>query len=118
MLIYDGDCGFCTASAEWLRARLPAHHQVVAYQAVDLAGFGLTEADTEAAAYWVDGLGRLHRGAAAIAAALRACGGAWGAVGRVLGVPPLSWLAAGVYALVAHNRHRLPGGSGSCRLPR
>ena len=82
MLIYDGDCRFCTSSAEWLRARLPADQPIVAYQAVDLGRFGLTEADAAAAAYWVDAEGSLHRGAAAIAAALVVCGGAWGIVGR------------------------------------
>ena len=118
MLIYDGDCRFCTSSAEWLRTRLLADQPIVAYQAVDLGRFGLTEADAAAAAYWVDAEGGLHRGAAAIAAALAACGGAWGIVGRGLALPPLSWLARGVYAVVARNRHRMPGGSASCRLPR
>ena len=118
MLIYDGDCRFCTSSAEWLRARLPADQPIVAYQAVDLGRFGLTEADAAAAAYWFDAESGLHRGSAAIAAALVACGGTWRIVGRGLALPPLSWLARGVYAVVARNRHRMPGGSASCRLPR
>lgn len=118
MMIYDGDCGFCRSSVAWLRARLPDDCRTVAYQSLDLDRFGLTTSDAEAAAYWVDGEGGLHRGAAAIAAGLRACGGAWGVLGRVLEVPPLSWLARGVYAVVARNRRRMPGGSASCDLPR
>jgi len=118
VLIYDGDCGFCTASARWLQARLPGAAAVTPHQAIDLAPVGLTEAETSRAAYWVDETGSTHRGAAAIAAALAACGGTWGIIGRLLAIPPLSWLASGVYAVVARNRHRLPGATDACRLPR
>jgi predicted DCC family thiol-disulfide oxidoreductase YuxK len=41
----------------------------------------------------------------------------WKAVGVVLQVPPISWLAALVYVVVAKNRHRLPGGTPACKLP-
>ena len=118
MLIFDGDCGFCTTSARWLQDRLPEAVAVTPYQAIDLGGVGLTEAQTSSAAYWIDETGTTRRGAAAIAAALTACGGAWGIVGRALALPPLSWLAAGVYAVVARNRHLLPGATDACRLPR
>jgi predicted DCC family thiol-disulfide oxidoreductase YuxK len=41
----------------------------------------------------------------------------WRLVGRLIITPPVSWLAGPVYALIARNRHRLPGASDSCRLP-
>jgi predicted DCC family thiol-disulfide oxidoreductase YuxK len=31
-------------------------------------------------------------------------------------LPPFSWLAEGVYRVVAANRQRLPGGTPACRL--
>jgi hypothetical protein len=31
-------------------------------------------------------------------------------------LPPVSWLAAGVYSLVAANRMRLPGGTPACAV--
>ncbi|MGH9170291.1 MAG: hypothetical protein ACRD0Z_05400, partial [Acidimicrobiales bacterium] len=37
--------------------------------------------------------------------------------GRALSVPPLRWLAAAVYPVVARVRHRLPGGTPACRVP-
>jgi predicted DCC family thiol-disulfide oxidoreductase YuxK len=47
-----------------------------------------------------------------------AAGGAWGLVGRVLLIPPVSWLAALGYELVAHNRSKLPGATDACALPK
>ncbi len=45
-----------------------------------------------------------------------AAGGVWGLIGRLMLVPPVSWLAAAVYAVVARNRHRLPGATDACRV--
>lgn len=117
MLVFDGDCGFCTASARWLEQRGAA---VVAWQTLDLDEYPLTVAEVDEAAWWIDGSGVAHRGHRAIGLALRAAGGAWGIVGTMLVNPPLSWLAGPVYALVARNRHRLPGAAGAdaCGLRR
>jgi predicted DCC family thiol-disulfide oxidoreductase YuxK len=46
-----------------------------------------------------------------------AIGGAWSVLGRVMLIPPFSWLAAGVYRLVARYRYRLPGATDACRVP-
>ena len=106
-LVYDGDCTFCTRSAAWIATRLPAGTSVLASQEVDLATLGLTAEQTADAAWWINIEGDQHRGHHAIAAALRTCGGMWGTVGRVLTLPGISLLAAGVYELIARNRHRL-----------
>jgi predicted DCC family thiol-disulfide oxidoreductase YuxK len=106
MLVFDGGCGFCTASARWVEHRLPSG-SVEPWQLIDLRAVGLSPTDVADYAWWVDPDGSRRRGHRAIAASLRAIGGGWGVVGRVLAVPPVSWLAAGVYHVVAANRHRL-----------
>lgn len=116
MLIFDGDCGFCTSSARWIEARLPDRVEVVPWQTLDLDALGLTEDDVTTAAYWIDDTGT-HRGHEAIGRSLMSGGGVWAWIGRVIVTPPISWLAAPVYALVARNRHRLPGSTDACRLP-
>jgi len=116
MLIYDGDCAFCQRTARWIGRRLPEGTPVVAWQDTDIAALGLDADDVTTAAYWIDDDGRRHRGHRAIARALRVAGGAWALIGVLLVVPPISWLAAGVYRLVAANRHRMPGGTEACRL--
>ena len=119
-LVYDGNCGFCTASARRLAAawRVPSP-RAVAWQELgdgELARLGLTVADVEDAAWWVDENGRLSRGHAAVAHSLIAAGGWRRMVGRALLVPPVSWGAAVSYGAVARRRHRLPGGSPACRV--
>ncbi|MCE2531947.1 MAG: DUF393 domain-containing protein [Acidimicrobiia bacterium] len=106
-LVYDGDCGFCQRCADWIAARLPAGVSVMASQEADLASLRLSPHQAADAAWWIDAEGAQHRGHRAIAASLRACGGAWGTLGRVLTLPGISLLAAGVYELIARNRHRL-----------
>ena len=106
-LIFDGDCAFCERCATWIAARLPAGIPVVAAQQTDLAALGLSARQASDAAWWIGTDRQTHRGHRAIAAALRACGGGWGRLGRVMTVPVISTLAAGVYELVARNRHRL-----------
>lgn len=106
-LIYDGDCDFCGRCADWIAARLPAGVSVVASQQADLAAVGLSAQQATDAAWWIDADGTQHSGHRAIAESLRACGGSWSRLGRLLILPGVSLLAAGVYGLVARYRHHL-----------
>jgi predicted DCC family thiol-disulfide oxidoreductase YuxK len=117
MLVFDGDCAFCTTSARWIAHRMPQTVAVQPWQALDLRGLGLTTRDVQTAAYWVEGDGSTHRGHRAVAHSLIAAGGAWRIVGRALLLPPISWLAAVGYELVARNRSHLPGATDACKLP-
>lgn len=104
MLVHDAGCVFCRWCAAWVAAR--ADVTVVAASEVDSAEWGLSDHELHAAAWWLDGDARL-RGHRAVARALIAVGGPWRVVGRLLGVPPVSWAAAGAYRAVAANRQRL-----------
>jgi len=117
MLIFDGDCSFCTSSAHWIRHRLPKSVPVEPWQRLDIDAYGLTVRDVTTAAYWVDEHGRLFRGHRSIGKALVAAGGGWKVVGALTQVPPISWLAALVYEVIARNRSRLPGGTPECKIP-
>lgn len=116
LLIFDGDCGFCTTSAEWIERRLPDAVRVAPWQILDLAEFGLTEHDVTTAAYWVDPTGQTHRGHLGIGRALIAAGGAWWLVGQLIITPPVSWIARLIYSFIAKNRHRMPGATDACRV--
>ncbi len=118
ILIYDGDCGFCTSIARWALRRLPASAAVVPWQLVpDLGAYGLRADDAARHAYWIDRNGDAHRGHLAIAEALRAMGPGWRALGAAARVPPISWVAEPVYGVVTRFRHHLPGGTPACHLP-
>jgi predicted DCC family thiol-disulfide oxidoreductase YuxK len=117
MLIFDGDCRFCTSSATWIGHRLPDGVRVEPWQRLDLGAYGLTEHDVTTAAYWVDESGQKYRGHRSIAKALIAADGVWKPIGSALLIPPISWIAALVYFAVAKNRYRLPGGTPACKVP-
>jgi predicted DCC family thiol-disulfide oxidoreductase YuxK len=120
VLIFDGDCGFCTSSAAWIARHWAGPGRTVPWQRLgrdELAQLGLTVAQVQAAAWWVDGQGRTWRGHLAVARALTAASGGWGALGRIVLVPPVRWLAAAGYRLVTRYRYRLPGGTPACRMP-
>ena len=110
MLVYDGDCGFCTRCALWVAARA-VDVQVVAWQTLDLGDVGLTETQVRTAAYWVEGA-RVEGAERAIARALVACGRGYAVVGRLLLLPGVRRVAAVGYRFVARHRGRLPGPRG------
>ena len=116
MLIYDGDCGFCTVTAHWAEERLGSMAPVTPWQSLQLDAYGLTEAEVTTAAYWVDADGGTRRGHLAVGRALEAIGGAWRPLGWLLQHPPVSWLARPGYWLVARYRYKLPGSTDACRI--
>jgi len=119
VLIYDGDCGFCTSSANWVAARWRDGARAVPWQSLspdELARQSLTRDQVRASVWWIDDRGHASRAHVAVGRAL-AAGSGWSAIaGRVVLVPPLRWIAAVVYPLVARWRHRLPGGTPACRM--
>ena len=120
LLIFDGDCGFCTSSAEWVARGWPPGPRAVPWQHLGPSGLedlGLTVHDAETSVWWVDGAGRKYGGHLGIARTLRASKGWRRAAGRALSIPPLSWLGAVAYPVIRRYRHRLPGGTPACRMP-
>jgi predicted DCC family thiol-disulfide oxidoreductase YuxK len=117
VLLYDGDCSFCTLSARWVERRLPVVPDLQPWQQADLAGLGVAEAEAMHSVQWVEPSGRVTSGAAAVARLLVSNGGAWAVLGRLMLVPPISWAAALAYRLVATFRGRLPGVTPACALP-
>ncbi len=116
LLIFDGDCGFCSSTARYIAARSTTPIEIHAWQLTDVTEFGLTETQTAARVYFVTG-GEAFGGHLAFAQILWAQRN-WllKAVGWLLTVPPFCWLGSVSYALVARFRHRLPGGTPACAL--
>jgi predicted DCC family thiol-disulfide oxidoreductase YuxK len=113
VLVYDGDCGFCTTCVEILE-RIGPDAEIVAWQLADLAELGITEEQAADAVQWIQIGGTVRSGHEAIAAALNTAGGIWKIIGRTILLPGISSMAAKLYGLVADNRYRLPGGTPAC----
>lgn len=118
VLIYDGDCGFCTTSATWAARKFRRGEKAMAWQLLNrgfLEEHGLSSDDVQQAAWWVDSTGLRERGHRAVGRALQAGSGPRRVVGWLVLTPPSSWLAAGIYRLVVRWRYRLPGGT-DCKV--
>ena len=116
ILFYDADCGFCTSSAAWLQRRHLAA-RVEPLQQADLVARGVDAVRAQREIPFVGEWGQVSYGAEAIGRALQTGGIGWRLAGWLLSRPPVLWLARPVYAMVAANRHRLPGSTDACRLP-
>lgn len=116
LLVFDGDCGFCTTSAR-LGERLLGLEHVQPWQFLDLEPLGLTEQQCNEAVQWVAADGTVSSAERAVIAALRRAGGAWSVLGRIMALPVIRGLAGVLYRWVARNRTRLPGGTPACALP-
>lgn len=118
LLVFDGDCGFCTSTVERLRAALPRFPEATPWQWLDLDAHGLDAADVSDYV-WLLTPRRHYGGHLALSALLRMQRSAGTRLlGHLLATPPVSWLAAAGYRWIAANRHRLPGGTPACARPR
>ncbi|MEU2119830.1 DUF393 domain-containing protein [Streptomyces sp. NPDC016459] len=118
VLVYDGDCGFCSMSARFAERRVQPRCDIVPGQLADLDRLGVTREQAEYEVLWVTPTGTVEGGARAVAKALLSAGGFWAPLGATLLLPGVRWAARRTYRLVAAHRHRLPGGTPACTLPR
>ena len=117
-LIFDGDCGFCTTAANFAEGKSKTPIHAVPWQRAHLANFGLTEEQASRRVYFVDNTGSVFGGHRAFAALLRVQPQlGYKVLGSLIILPPISWIAAVAYVLVAKYRHKLPGGTPACKLP-
>jgi predicted DCC family thiol-disulfide oxidoreductase YuxK len=114
ILLYDGDCAFCSSCARALE-RIHANAEIVAWQLTDLDALGVTAEQASDSVQWVELDGAVSSGHEAIAAMLKTAAlPIWRAIGALILLPGVSSVAAQVYRVVAKNRHRLPGGTPAC----
>jgi predicted DCC family thiol-disulfide oxidoreductase YuxK len=118
-LIFDGDCGFCTSTANYIVAQSRSPITAVAWQLTDVTQYGLLEPQTADRVWLVNAAGEKYSGHEAFAQLLilqkRPL---LTFVGYLLLVPPVCWLSRLGYRLTARFRHLLPGGTPACKLPR
>lgn len=110
VVVYDGDCGICEASAGWILTHIPSVDVVSHHQ------YGLTHIG---AVWFVTDDGRLE-GAPAVSAILQlADSRVFRAIGFVIGLPGMNFVAGIVYALIARNRRHISRllGMNACGLP-
>ncbi len=120
VLVFDGDCGFCTSVAHRIEERWPAKSSATTIASHDLDDraldhLGLSRSQVEEAAWWVDTEGA-RGGEQAVAAALLEAGGWLAVLARLLRLPGIAQLAPAGYRFVARHRHLLPGATAACKI--
>ena len=111
VLIWDGDCAFCSRCVKFVERRIKPRAIIISYQKASLDELGLTDEQCSSALQWVDIDGRVCSGSRAVAALLRSSSGAWHVLGVLIDIPIIRLIAEGGYQLIARNRKHLPGGT-------
>jgi predicted DCC family thiol-disulfide oxidoreductase YuxK len=116
LLIFDGDCSFCTSSANFIVKYSSLEIVAEPWQYLKLADYGITQAQASAKVQlWLNG--KIYAGHVAVAKLLQ---GQKNPFYRLIGVlalfPILSQIARFLYFLTAKYRHKLPGGTPACQL--
>ncbi len=114
LLIFDGDCGFCTASVDVIRRWIRPDCAIEPWQNIAIERFGLTPDDCSTAVQYVDSERRVHDGSRAVMRMLRNAPAPWPVIGAVGDAPGIAWVADRVYRWIAAHRHRLPGSTPAC----
>lgn len=117
VLIFDGDCGFCTSTANYVVSHSKTPIEAHAWQLVDVTKYGLLQQQAQKRVYVID-QGNAFGGHEAFAQLLR-LQKSWflSTVAFIMVVPPICWLSRIAYSLIARYRHKLPGGTPACKLP-
>ena len=118
ILIFDGDCGFCTTTANFIVKNSSANIDAKPYQWAKLADFGLTEKEAAAKVQLVSD-GKIYAGHHCMAKLLLLQPNILlKLVGALMVLPGLDSISAKVYEWIAANRQKLPGGTPDCKLPK
>jgi predicted DCC family thiol-disulfide oxidoreductase YuxK len=118
LVLFDGDCAWCTGWAAWLVRRDRGGRFLLAPLRGETARRYLGPApppDTMALVEPVPGGGRVRLRSRAVLGVLRHLGGPWRAVGLLALVP--APLADRAYGWVARRRHALAPGGRACARP-
>lgn len=116
VLIFDGDCAFCTLWVNRLEALLPTFPATTPWQWIDLDDYALTQDDVDKAAWFVTPT-RQFAGHLALSLLLRSQPNfGWRFLGHLIATEPFNTIAALGYRFVSRFRHRLPGGTPACAM--
>jgi predicted DCC family thiol-disulfide oxidoreductase YuxK len=116
ILIFDGDCAFCSSSIRLITKVIGNHPEIKPFQWTDLQTLGITQKEClNAVQFYKDNENR-YSGAQAFAQFLKLSNQPWKIIGYILDLPIIKWISKVIYGIVAKNRYRLPGGTPACKL--
>lgn len=115
-MIFDGDCGFCTASVKVIKRWIKPDCDIEPWQFIAIEHFNLTPEECSIAVQYVDADRRVHSGSRAVMRMLRDAPMPWPTVGAIGDAPGIAWVADRAYKWIALNRDKLPGSTPACAV--
>jgi predicted DCC family thiol-disulfide oxidoreductase YuxK len=117
ILVFDGDCGFCTTTANWIKKNSKIGLEIAPYQWTDLNQYGLTAEEAAAKVQLVVG-DKVFAGHYCMAKLLLIQPNVLlKGLGALMVAPFLNPISAKAYEWIAANRQKLPGGTPACKMP-
>jgi predicted DCC family thiol-disulfide oxidoreductase YuxK len=117
-LIFDGDCSFCTTAANLIVSRSKTRIIATPWQFTELSQYGLTKEQVSDQVYLAIEE-KNFGGHEAFAMVFMVQPNLFlRFLGKVMISKYLRWFTKPAYRLVAKYRHKLPGGTPACKLPR
>ncbi len=116
LMIFDGDCGFCTASVNVIRRWIRPDCDIEPWQFTAIEEFNLTPEECSTAVQYVDSARQVHSGSRAVMRMLRDAPVPWPVLGAIGDAPGIAWVADRTYKWIALNRYKLPGSTPACAV--
>jgi len=116
ILIFDGDCAFCSSSIRLITKVIQNHPKIKPFQWTDIESLGITQKECLSAVQFYKNETNRYSGAQAFSQFLKLSNQPWKLLGYFLDLPIIRWVSKVIYSLVAKNRYRLPGGTPACKM--
>ncbi len=115
-MIFDGDCGFCTASVNVIRRWIRPDCDIEPWQFTAIEEFDLTAEECTTAVQFVTGDRSVYSGSRAVMQMLRTAPLPWPVLGAIGDAPGVAFVADRVYRWIATNCEKLPGSTPACAV--
>lgn len=116
VVIYDGECGFCSKSVTYARTKVAPELVYLSAQQANLADYGLNKTDCEKALQFVSFDKRVYSAERAVIQILKQGNFGYRFLGNLMSLPIIDLLSRFGYRFIARNRARFPGVNGSCQI--
>ncbi|MBK6871362.1 MAG: DUF393 domain-containing protein [Kineosporiaceae bacterium] len=116
--LYDGDCGFCTASARWLQRHVRPAVPIVPWQGEPAHVTDPLRDQLARSVVLLDATQQLRATAGnAVAILVTTSPHRWARwTGHAMRLPLVRLVVELIYRVIAANRYRLPGATASCAI--
>jgi len=115
--LFDADCGVCQQGTDAIRKHVDPPVDIVPWQSVDLAEWGIPDSAVHEGPVFVDVDGRYLIGPLGMGSMLRRSGAPDRFVGAFLLAPGMRQLMRRIGPWMYRHKDRLPGATPACSVP-